>query len=115
MKAILILLLLAAPTFAQEKKSIFREPSFWVNVGGTSADIITSAIVIDGKRIKEGNPWLSTPQGKVAWSRALPVKVALILAPAIVYRWNPSFARKWMWISGGIQAGAAVYTVSLRF
>jgi hypothetical protein len=114
--AILVLVLTAAfsgSALAQqpEQKNVFKEKLFWLNVGAASADCIASRIVIDGKRVREGNPLFLDADGTVNWQRAIIGKVAVVGIPALVYKFNPRWGRRLMMSSVLWHFGATGYTV----
>lgn len=72
----------------EKKKSIWREPAWYVSLGGTALDIVGSIATIDGKRVSEGNPLFRRADGKVALTRALPVAAFSLFAQYKSYK-NP--------------------------
>jgi hypothetical protein len=72
----------------EKKKSIWREPAWYVSLGGTALDIVGSIATIDGKRVSEGNPLFRRADGKVALTRALPVAALSLFAQYKSYK-NP--------------------------
>lgn len=72
----------------EKKKSIWREPAWYVSLGGTALDIVGSIATIDGKRVSEGNPLFRRSDGKVALTRALPVAAFSLFAQYKSYK-NP--------------------------
>lgn len=72
----------------EKKKSIWREPAWYVSLGGTALDIVGSVATIDGKRVSEGNPLFRRSDGKVALTRALPVAALSLFAQYKSYK-NP--------------------------
>jgi hypothetical protein len=111
------LLLMCAPAFAQqpEVKSVFKEKLFWLNVGAVSGDCIASRVMIDGKRVREGNPLFADSNGTVNWPRAIAAKIAVVSIPALVYRFNPKWGRRLMATSAVMHFGAAGYTAVIGF
>jgi hypothetical protein len=73
---------------AGEGKSIWREPAWYVSLGGTALDIVGSVATIDGKRVSEGNPLFRRSDGKLALTRALPVAAFALFAQYRSYK-NP--------------------------
>jgi hypothetical protein len=79
------------PTAAVEritKKSIWKEPAWYVSLAGSALDIAGSAASIDGKRVREGNPLFTRSDGKVAWERAIPFTAATMYLQYRLYK-NP--------------------------
>jgi hypothetical protein len=72
----------------EKNKSIWREPAWYVSLGGTALDIVGSIATIDGKRVSEGNPLFRRADGKVALTRALPVAALGLFAQYKAYK-NP--------------------------
>jgi len=72
----------------EKRKSIWREPAWYVSLGGTALDIVGSVATIDGKRVSEGNPLFRRADGKVALTRALPVAALSLFAQYKSYK-NP--------------------------
>jgi hypothetical protein len=66
----IFILFLSISTFAQDKP-IYQEPLWYGSLSASTLDIISSALIIDGKRIAEGNILLRTEDGKIHWPRAL--------------------------------------------
>lgn len=71
-----------------EKKSIWKEPAWYVSIAGSALDIAGSAASIDGKRVQEGNPLFTRADGKVAWERAIPFTAATMYLQYRLYK-NP--------------------------
>lgn len=86
----------------QSKKDVLKEFSFWLNASGAVGDLVSSGIVIDGVKVIEGNPILSR-NGKVAWERAIPIKVLIVYLPTLFYEDHPGQARFLMWVGGAVQ------------
>lgn len=77
------------PTLKPEKeKSIWREPAWYVALGGSALDIAGSIATIDGKRVREANPLLRSADGRVALMRALPLTAVSLFAQYRGYK-NP--------------------------
>jgi hypothetical protein len=72
----------------EKRKSIWREPAWYVSIGGSVLDIVGSIAMIDGKRIQEGNPLFRGADGKVALARALPLTAASLFLQYRYYK-NP--------------------------
>lgn len=72
----------------EKRKSIWREPAWYISLGGTALDIVGSVATIDGKRVSEGNPLFRRSDGKVALTRALPVAALSLFAQYRSYK-NP--------------------------
>jgi hypothetical protein len=89
----------ARPTTAnpEKRKSIWREPAWYVAIGGSALDIAGSIASIDGKRVQEGNGLFRASDGKVAWERALPFKAISLYLQYRGYK-NPKH-RKWAIVS----------------
>ena len=119
MKRLILLLCLilgfACPVSAQQKHNLFKEPSFWFNVAGTAGDVTTTALLVDGKRFKEGNPILRNADGTVNWYRAGFAKGLCLGIPALVYKFNPGKGRRAMWMAGGVQLGITGGNVYVGF
>jgi hypothetical protein len=81
----------------EKRKSIWREPAWYVALGGSALDIAGSIASIDGKRVQEGNAIFRRADGKVAWTRALPIKAASLFLQYRGYK-NPKH-RKWAIVS----------------
>ena len=111
------ILLICSHAVAQQAKpkSVFKEKWFWLSTVAVSADCVASKIVIDGKRIREGNPLWADRDGTLNWKRAIPAKVATVMIPAIVYRFNPKWGRKLMVSSFTWHVGAVGYTAFVGF
>ena len=97
----------------QSKKDVLKEFSFWLNASGAAADLISSAIVIDGVKVIEGNPILAR-NGRVAWERAIPIKALVVYLPTLYYEKKPVAARVVMWISGGVQWFIAIRNAFIK-
>ena len=81
------------PTLDPEKrKSIWREPAWYVSLGGSALDLVGSIATIDGKRVSEGNPLFRRSDGKVALTRALPVAALSLFAQYRSYK-NPKYRK----------------------
>ena len=111
-----LMLACAGSALAQrESKPLVKEKLFWLNVAASSADCIASRIVIDGRRVREGNPLIADRDGTVNWKRAIAVKVATVSLPAIVYKFNPRWGRWMMASSAAMNFGVVGYTVVIGF
>ena len=114
---LLLLLLCCFSASAQERKrsDIFKEPSFWVNVAGAVGDTVSSAIVIDGVRVRELNPIVAGRDGRLDLRRAIPLKAALVFAPMLMYKERPKATRIFMYVAGGLQLAVTARTVHIGF
>ena len=89
----------------EKRKSIWREPAWYVALGGSALDLAGSVATIDGKHLREGNPLLRGSNGKVALTRALPVAAISLFAQYHSYK-NPKYRKlaiASMLISGIVQ------------
>ncbi len=88
-------------------KSIWREPAWYVALGGSALDIAGSIATIDGKRTSEGNPLFRRTDGKVALTRALPLTAVSLFAQYKGYK-NPKYRKMAMaaMLATGILRGA---------
>lgn len=87
---IALLFLLSISASAQDKK-IYQEPMWYLSIGSSALDITSSALIIDGVRIKEGNPLLVDKNGKVHWPRAIAFTVGMHTAEYFTHKRS----RKW--------------------
>lgn len=76
----------------ERRKSIWREPAWYVSLGGSALDIAGSIATIDGKRVSEANPLFSRADGKVALTRALPLTAVSLFAQYRSYK-NPKYRK----------------------
>jgi hypothetical protein len=78
-------------------KKIWQEPSFYLSESMKWADVAISQGVIDGRRLKEGNPIFVRRDGGLN----LPVAIGANLGSTAVmwyaYEKNPKWARRIMW------------------
>ena len=72
----------------EKRKSIWREPAWYVALGGSALDIVGSIATIDGKRVSEGNALFRRADGKLALTRALPITAASLFLQYRGYK-NP--------------------------
>ncbi len=91
----------------EKGKSIWREPAWYVSLGGTAIDLVGSVATIDGRRVSEGNPLFSRSDGKVALTRALPVAALSLFAQYRSYK-NPKYRKMAMamMVVSGVLHGA---------
>ncbi|MEK6325847.1 MAG: hypothetical protein AABN33_29775 [Acidobacteriota bacterium] len=91
----------------ERRMSIWREPAWYVSLGGSALDLAGSIATIDGKRVSEGNPLFRRSDGKVALTRALPVAALSLFAQYRSYK-NPKYRKlaKAMMLVSGILHGA---------
>lgn len=106
--------LLSATARAQESKPVYKEPAFIWNAVAAGMDFTVSRLVIDGKRIREANP-LASSGGRLSTGRALMLKGLAIGLPALVYKFDRATGRRAMLVSAGLQSGAAIYSLAIRF
>jgi hypothetical protein len=76
----------------ERRKSIWRQPAWYVALGGSALDIAGSIATIDGKRVSEGNALFRRADGKVALTRALPVTAACLFLQYRGYK-NPKYRK----------------------
>ena len=88
--ALLFVLSVTASAQTTEKK-IYSEPMWYASIAASSLDIVSSALVIDGIKIKEGNPLLVDKNGKVHWPRAIAFTVGVHTAEYFTHKRS----RKW--------------------
>lgn len=72
----------------EKQKSIWREPAWYVALGGSALDIAGSVATIDGKRVREGNSLFARSDGKLSLARALPVTAVSLFLQHHYYK-NP--------------------------
>jgi hypothetical protein len=114
--SIAAILILCAQTFAQQDgKPFYREKLFWLNTAAAAGDCIASRVVVDGKRVREGNPLFADSDGTVSWKRAIPAKIAVVGIPVLVYKFSPRWGRRLMASSFAWHAGVLGYTVIIGF
>ena len=91
----------------EKRKSIWREPAWYVAIGGSALDIAGSIASIDGKRVSEGNPLFRGADGKVALARALPLTAASLYLQYRFYK-NPKHRKMAMvsMVVGGVLRAA---------
>jgi hypothetical protein len=76
----------------ERRKSIWREPAWYVALGGSALDLAGSIATIDGKRVSEGNPLFRRSDGKVALTRAIPAAALSLFAQYRSYK-NPKYRK----------------------
>lgn len=76
----------------KKEKSIWREPAWYVALGGSALDIAGSIATIDGRHIREGNPLFRRSDGKLALTRALPLTAFSLFAQYRSYK-NPKYRK----------------------
>lgn len=91
----------------KKEKSIWREPAWYVALGGSALDIAGSIATIDGRHIREGNPLFRRSDGKLALTRALPLTAFSLFAQYRSYK-NPKYRKLAIvtMIASGILHGA---------
>ena len=91
----------------KKEKSIWREPAWYVALGGSALDIAGSIATIDGKQIREGNPLFRRADGRLALTRALPLTAFSLFAQYRSYK-NPKYRKLAIvtMIASGILHGA---------